>query len=295
MTRLRIGLIGMDNHKGEAYKRELFNYPDVEVIVLDLNDELPLLTGDLSAVLFCIEYPFWANLKDMESLIQTCSKHQVPFMPGFPFRCSPVAMAAKTAVERREIGDILAVKASYHSAAHTDNPQHSMLANTVHMVDLISWLAGSIPQEIYTMMADGNGDSYAVDAAFVYVRFDQGVVAVIDTGYSRSSRFFLAEEDIRLELIGTDGVISMDVFAAKNEFYGTHPFQVQWKYYGDDLIKHMIEQFLENIRHGRPLPVSANDGLRAVAAAWAAYTSASLGQPVLIEPIRIKHKGQVSG
>jgi|GEM_PF-7016924 len=285
MAPLRIGLLGLEPGMGKAFDRECYHDPDVETITLDQKDNARLSEGDLTltAVLCRMVEPWLTDPEELDAWIRTCANRRVPFMPAFPLRCAPAAITAKAAVDCGDIGDILAVKACIYSAAdavHTPNP---ILIPTLHMVDMISWLTGAMPREVYTLEA--------VDAAFVHVKFDGGAAAVIDIGCPKT-RPFHSEDKIQLELTGATGVISVDFHAEKNEFYGARLPTVQWKQYGDNPMRCMVEQFVEAVRNECALPASGKDIFPAVAAAWAACESSRRGKPLRVKWRKTVQEGQ---
>ncbi|NBD25433.1 Gfo/Idh/MocA family protein [Paenibacillus glycinis] len=270
-------------------------------------DYRQLLAGDADAVVICAENvrhaeltiaaaqagkhvlcekPLGISVAEMEAMIAACRENGVQLMTAFPCRYLPAVAEAKAAIARGEIGEIVAVKGTNRGS----NPGGwfvdrelsgggAVLDHTVHVMDLINWMLGAKVSEVYAYAATRFGAAEIDDAGLVHVKFDTGAFAVIDTSWSRP-RSFPTWGDVTMEIIGTDGVISVDGFAQKNEVYSDGDGKGTWSYWGDDMDELMIRDFVRALLDGAAVPVTGEDGLRSAEVALAAYESSKLGQPV---------------
>lgn len=118
---------------------------------------------------------------------------------------------------------------------------------------------------------------------FSHVKFANGVFAVLDPSWSRSSSF-PTWGDVTLEIIGTKGTLSIDAFSQKNDLYSDAAQKANWSYWGDDMDTELINSFVDSIVQGKPVSVSGEDGYLSARVGLAAYESARIGQPVQLKP-----------
>ncbi|GMK48625.1 dehydrogenase [Paenibacillus glycanilyticus] len=327
MKKLKIGLISFAHGHAYSYLASLAAMPEVEIVgIADESqsrvasivertglpyyaDYRELLATDADAIVICsenvhharhaiaaaearkhvlCEKPLGISVSEMERMIAAARDNGVQLMTAFPCRYLPAVTGAKAAIERGDIGDIVAVKGTNHGTNpggwFTDRALSgggALLDHTVHVMDLLNWMIGSEVKEVYGYAASRFGETKIDDAGLVHVKFAGGAFAVIDTSWSRP-KSFPTWGDVTMEIIGTKGSISVDGFAQKNEVYSDLAGKGSWSYWGDDMDRLMIESFVGSLLEGRPVPITGEDGLRSAAVALAAYESAKLGQPVAL-------------
>lgn len=326
MDKLKVGMISFAHGHAFSYLASLLALPNVEVMgIADplesrvsevvskhsipyYSDYKQLLEQDADAVVICsenvlhaeitiaaankgkhvlCEKPLGINAADMESMIAVCQENNVQLMTAFPCRYLAAVVQAKQAVDRGEIGDIVAFKGMNRGTAPDGwfvDPALSgggaLLDHTVHVMDLMNWFSGSEPQEIYAYAATRFNDKLAVDdAGMIHVKFENGVFGVLDTSWSRKAPY-PTWGDVALDIIGTKGVISVNGLAQINELYSNKVGSGQWNYWGDNMDEHLIRAFVQAILSGQPVPITGEDGMRSTLAALAGYRSIKEGQPV---------------
>ncbi|MFC5403109.1 Gfo/Idh/MocA family protein [Cohnella soli] len=270
-----------------------------------------LLSSDINAVIICsenvrhaewtiaaaqwgkhvlCEKPLGTTMKDMNDMVRACREAGVQLMTAFPCRYFPAVREAKLTVERGEIGTVLAIKGTNRGTMPGSwfvDPSLSgggaVLDHTVHVMDLMRWILEDEPDVVYAEMGRLFYDELTVeDAGLVHVTFRGGQKTVLDTSWSRGKSFPM-QGDVAMEIIGTNGMLSIDVYAQKNELYCDENARAEWSYWGDNPDKDLIEDFVQSIRLGTPATITGEDGLAAAAVALAAYESARLGVPVSME------------
>ncbi|GAB2694634.1 Gfo/Idh/MocA family protein [Paenibacillus thermoaerophilus] len=327
MSKLKIGMISFAHGHAHSYLHALLSLPhEVEVAgIADesfervaetvrkhglayYEDYRRLLAADIDAVVICsenvrhaehtiaaaeagkhvlCEKPLGVSVPEMERMIETCRARGVQLMTAFPCRFIPAVAAAKAAVDRGDIGEIVAIKGTNRGTMPGGwfvDPALSgggaLLDHTVHVMDLMNWLTGSRVRDVYAHAATLFHEGLAVDdAGMIHVQYENGTVGVLDTSWSRNGAF-PTWGDVTLEIIGTRGVISVDSFAQKNEWYDVRKGKGVWDYWGDSMDLAMIEAFADAIRRGEPVPVTGEDGLRSAEVALAGYESSKRGQTV---------------
>ncbi|WP_145325095.1 Gfo/Idh/MocA family protein [Paenibacillus xylanexedens] len=319
MKRLRIGMISFAHPHAFSYFRELAAIKNVEVVaiaddnmerVMTLLDQghisyyedyrIMLQLPEIDAVIICsenvkhasmvmesaragkhilCEKPLGISMDEMKIMIEICSKYRVQLMTAFPCRYLPAVLETKRALERGDIGQVVAVKGYNRGTAPEGwflDPSQSgggaILDHTVHVADLLRWLFNLDPTAVYAEQGHLFHDLAVEDSGMVHIELDQGVIAFIDTSWSRN-RTYPFWGDVKLDIIGTEGVIHMDAFAQTNEVYSDLEERARWSYWGERMNYYMLQDFVDSLLSGRSVLVSGEDGLQATAVALAAYES----------------------
>ena len=328
MNGLKVGMISFAHGHAYSYFYSLRQIPEVQIVgiadevrsrvdsivgeygVPYFADYRELLAQDVDAVVICsenahhaqmaidaanakkhvlCEKPLGTTLEEMERMIAACKDNGVQLMTAFPCRYLAAVVCAKEAVERGDIGDIVAIKGTNHGG----NPGSwfvdkqlsgggAVMDHTVHVMDLMNWLLQSKVTEVYAYAATLFQEDLGVDdAGMVHIKFENGVFAALDTSWSRP-KSFPTWGDVTMEIVGTKGVISVDGFAQHNDLYSEEAGKGLWTYWGDDMDTYMVRDFVRALLQGEPVPVTGEDGLRSTQVALAAYESVKLGQPVAL-------------
>ncbi|PYI53479.1 Gfo/Idh/MocA family protein [Paenibacillus flagellatus] len=327
MNKLKVGMISFAHGHAFSYLHSLLALPQVELVgIADevksrveevvgkhglayYADYRDLLAQDsLDAVVICSENAFHAQLtidaakakkhvicekplglsvEEMKRMIDACDENGVKLMTAFPCRYIAAVVNAKAAIDRGEIGRILAIKGTNRGSMPGNwfvEPELSgggaLLDHTVHVMDLMNWFTGSKVTEVYAYAATLFHEELKVDdAGMIHVKFENGVFGVLDTSWSRP-KSFPTWGDVTMEIVGTKGSISVDSFAQKTELYNDDAGKGQYLFWGDSMDHHMVESFVDALLSGAPAPISGVDGLRSAEVALAGYESVKLGQPV---------------
>jgi predicted dehydrogenase len=90
---------------------------------------------------------------------------------------------------------------------------------------------------------------------------------------------------VTLHVVGEKGTVDIDVFRQALTHYDDTSGRTKLLGWGDDLTARMVADFVDAIRAGRPVPISGEDGLRALEVVVAGYRSSEVGRPVTISDI----------
>ncbi|GGI44873.1 dehydrogenase [Paenibacillus marchantiophytorum] len=232
------------------------------------------------------EKPLGISKDEMQRMITVCKENGVQLMTSFPNRYIPMVVQAKDVISRGEIGRIVAVKATNKGEMiggwfndRTRSGGGSVIDHTVHVMDLLNWIFGSPAVEVYAEASNIFHDIEVEDTGMVHVKYANGVIAALDASWSRT-RAFPYKRDLTMELIGTEGVISIDYFAQINEVYSETMGHAEWSYWGDDKDQMLIEDFITCLKEKRPVSITGEDGYNSTIIALAAYESIRLKRPV---------------
>lgn len=330
MNKIKVGFISFAHMHATSYLQAMLNHEDVQIAgIADENEErvrpfyepngIPyysdyreLLQQPVDAVVICsenvchgefvcaaaeagkhvlCEKPLGVSEAEMLRMIETCHAHQVKLMTAFPCRFLTSVRRAKQAVDKGEIGDIIAIKGTNRGTMPSGwfldrslSGGGAVLDHTVHVMDLMHWFTGSKVREVFAHAKTLFHDTDVDDAGMLHVRFENGVFAVLDPSWSRS-RSFPTWGDVTMEIIGTKGVLSIDAFAQKNDVYCDEESKSLWSYWGDNMDDGLINSFVTSIRDNVAVEVTGEDGFYSARVALAAYQSASSGQAVTLERI----------
>lgn len=318
MSKVKIGMISFAHGHANSYFHHLVHHPDVQIVgIADENksrverhleqhqipyfaDYKELLQQDADAVVICsenvhharmtidaaragkhvmCEKPLGISEQEMNEMIDACRQQGVQLMTAFPCRYIPAVRQAKQAIDRGEIGEILAIKGTNRGSMPGGwfiDPALSgggaVLDHTVHVMDLMNWLLDCKVSEVYAESGTLFHDIPVDDAGMVHVKFENGAVGVIDTSWSRA-KSFPTWGDVTMEIIGTRGVLSIDSFAQYNEVYSDDRMKTQWSYWGDNMDEYMVAAFVDALRDNQPVPITGEDGFKSAQVALAAYES----------------------
>lgn len=238
------------------------------------------------------EKPLASRLDDGRAMVAKARERGVSLGIAFPCRFHAAADRAARAIRAGDIGKVRAVSATNHGQMPPGwfiDPALSgggaIMDHTVHVVDLLRWMTGAEVTGVYAekgRLREGVG---VEDLGLVSMELSNGAVATLDASWSRPS-LFPVWGDVTMEILGTAGVLSLDLFAQTHSLHrmrrGESGPDTQWVNWGDDMDRGLVGDFLEAIGEGRSPSVTGEDGLRALEVTVAAYRSVETGEAVIL-------------
>ncbi len=155
----------------------------------------------------------------------------------------------------------------------------AVIDHTVHVADLMRWTLRSEPAEVYAEISNSMHHQEYDDVGSLTITFDNGVFTTLDTSWSRP-KSFPTWGDVTMEITGTNGVVSMDMFAQDFALYSDKTMSASWVGWGSNIDLLMVQDFVSRVAAGEPVSVTGEDGLHAVEVALGAYRSYEAGAPV---------------
>jgi len=236
-----------------------------------------------------LEKPLTTDGADGRRLIETCKNKHVLLQTAFPVRLNTSIERARQQVEAGVIGDIIAVSATNRSKMpggwFVDEARSgggSVLDHTVHVTDVLRWMLRSEVATVYAEAGTMLHDIPVEDCGLLSMTFENGVVATLDTSWSRP-RSFPVWSDVTLKLIGTAGALHVDIYNQSGNLWTNDGSLTHERiYWGDVANEALVGEFIASIQQQRTPCITGEDGLRAAEVAWAAYDSIRLGQPVAV-------------
>jgi len=238
------------------------------------------------------EKPIATTLDDASIMVNECRDKGVELGIAFPVRHAPPVVRAKQLIDEGKIGRVIAVSATNHGRMpggwfidRALSGGGAVLDHTVHVADLLRWFLADEARRVYAEVDTRMHDIAIDDCGTLSIEFEKGVFATLDPSWSRP-KAYPTWGDVTMEIVGTSGVVSLDVFAQVLVHASDARNAVLYRPWGDDMDLALVTDFVESVREGRSPAASGFDGMKALEIALAAYESARRGEPVeLSHPI----------
>ncbi len=263
--------------------RELLQRDDIDAVAIVVPDDLHrevTLAAVAANKHILLEKPMAVTKEDCDAILRAAKASPKKFMVAHIVRFDPRSIVAKELIQSGKIGEIVHVTSrrnspilgARHYAGHCELVTHS----GVHDLDLVRWLVGSDYATVYAkgrkVKLPEEGISM-FDSILALYEFENGVI------YQMENSWILPEKypstlDARLQVVGTKGVINIDVHNPGLGIYTdeqTHyPELLHWPEIDDRVVGHIREEimyFVDCIINDKPVPVTAEDGYKAAMAA----------------------------
>ena len=237
------------------------------------------------------EKPLATTVADARAMIEACRLSGVQLGVALPVRSSPAMVALKDAIARGTLGTIRAVRATNPGqypgrwfGDPTEAGGGAAMDHTVHVADALRWV---LEEEVVRVHAELGGFLYGLpveDCGLLTLDLTSGAFASIDCSWSRPATY-PTWGGVTMHVVGDRGTVDVDVFRQALTHYDDVSGATKLVGWGDDLNALMVGGFVDAILDGRPVPISGEDGLRALEVVVAAYRSAGLGRPVAIAEV----------
>jgi inositol 2-dehydrogenase len=239
------------------------------------------------------EKPIALNLADAHAALAAVSKAGVRLQVGFMRRYDPAYAAAMKRVEAGEIGTPLIFK-----SVGRDKDQPPMAAyqsgvngmilynNTIHDFDLARWMMSDEVSEVHSYTTVAIRPEVAqygdVVASSVNLQYRSGGIGNIES-YVQAVYAY----DVRTEILGSKGAVFVGsiqqtpaVFLSANG--STHPLADHFLTRFADAYLAEVRDFIQSLLRDKPVKVTGDDGLKALAIAVAAENSHKQGKPMKV-------------
>jgi predicted dehydrogenase len=234
------------------------------------------------------EKPLAPNADDAKAMVDACAKNNVKLYTAFPCRFSPAFWQLKSAVESGDLGEILAARCTNQGMCPGGwfidtklSGGGAVMDHTVHVTDLLRALLGDEAKEVYCEASNGFAHSDYDDAGISTITFESGIYASLDASWSRP-KSFPTWGNVTMSVIGTKGVIEMDMFAQESVLYSDKTNKVSYQNWGSNIDAGLVTAFVKAClgdEASHKMLASGVDGLRAVEVVEAAYKSVASNQP----------------
>ncbi len=252
--------------------------PTVNVVVVVTP---PLFAPDIcrSAIEACkpllIEKPLATTAADARAMVAMVGESGVPLMTAHTLRFDHTIQKMKTLLPRigrsERVHLISRIETRATAPGHADGygKRGALLEIGVHMLDLVRFMTGEEVDETRCTM-DVLPATAPETAASIRLVTSGGTTCHIEIARVPLGRVG------RAEWWGSEGRLEVDWGASRiccHDGTGTHEFDLP----PSQTVLAAMAAFLQAVRDGSPMPVTGEDGCRAVEIAEACYQSAQLG------------------
>jgi scyllo-inositol 2-dehydrogenase (NAD+) len=244
---------------------------------------------------FC-EKPPALSLAEVAKMKAVVESSGTFFQMGFMRRFDAGYAAAKKQIDAGRIGQPLVFKATsrdpFRPSLEYANPASSggmLIDMGIHDFDLARWFMG----DVRTVSAIGATIAYPelatvgdIDNAIASLTFTSGKLGVVDL-----TRSGIYGYDISTEILGLEGTIRigylretpiMVMTKANGVSHDTVPyFMERFR----DAYTNQLQNFAQNVLHGRPAPITIDDGLEALRVGVAATRAQATGVSVTVADV----------
>jgi predicted dehydrogenase len=271
---------------GRPYDKagDLLARDDIEAVIVMAETSLHPALVDAAARagkhVLC-EKPLAITQSAAQGMIDICRKSNVKLGTIFPMRFNPAALALRDAILAGEIGTPVAVKATNPGKMPPGWFQDPALAgggavmdHVVHVADLLRWIFHTEVVEVYAEIDTRfTPDLQVDDLGVLMIRLANGMTASLDTSWSRP-KTWPTWGGLTIDVIGDHGVLEVDAFAEKLRLVEDRGPQSAFLSWGEDADLDLLRGFVDAIQRDTDVPVTGEDGLRALEVALCAYESA---------------------
>jgi len=227
-----------------------------------------------------IEKPLCLSEEELKEIIEKAQGSRGRLMVGFNRRFAPHAIIAKKNFKQSKPLMICArMNAGFLPKEHwTHDPIEGggrIVGEACHFIDLINFLAGARPVQVFATAVPLGGKIQTKDNVFVTIDFEngsRGCVLYTSLGNKNAPKEYI-------EIFGGDKVMTIDNF--KSALLYTSSGRRKYKLFGQDK-GHFNEfkTFIETIRQGLPAPIPLDELINSSLITLKAIESLRSGQPI---------------
>jgi len=282
-----------------AEPEALVDDPGVDAIVIvsptHTHRDLVIAAAQRGKPTFC-EKPPALSLNEVDEMRAAIDRHGLFFQMGFMRRFDAGYAAAKAQIEQGRIGTPLVFKSTsrdpFRPSLEYANPASSggmLIDMGIHDFDLARWFMGDVARVsvvgatiAYPELATV-GD---IDNAVVTLTFASGKIGAVDL-----SRSGIYGYDIATEILGSEGTVRIGylrgtpvMLMTKNSVaHDTVPyFMERFR----DAYTAQLQNFAQNVLHGRQAPITIDDGMEALRIGVAATRAQQSGTTVVVADVK---------
>ncbi|MBH0178619.1 MAG: Gfo/Idh/MocA family oxidoreductase [Nitrospira sp.] len=263
--------------------RALIEDPAVEAIIVVTP---PIFTREICKVAvqarkpLLVEKPLAASAADAKALVSEAQQAGVPLMTAQTLRFDSAIQEMRKRghligrSERLRLTSHIETKATAPGHADGYGKRGALLEIGVHMLDLVRFLTGEEVQEVRCTMdrLPPTAPDTVVSAQLTTVG---GTTCLLDIARVTEGRVGSAE------WVGLQGRLQVDWISHRLRWIGNTDRQ-EWEFPSSQTVRATLMAFLEAVEQRTPMPITGEDGLRAVEIAEACYRSAESGGALVV-------------
>jgi predicted dehydrogenase len=267
-----------------------------------------------------VEKPLATTREDADAIIAAAREHDALVRVGYSQRFRRDVFLGKRYIEEGRLGQVVGgaqrvLNSRAQAFAILERAHVSPVVDVLtYWLDVVGWyLEGNPPVEVYaaghgTVLREHAGADDLDDLTTAVVRYADGAVVSFTICYSLPADYPTMGQGIRLEIMGTEGTLLLDLDQRQNVVFSDrgvdHPYvQGQTKKLayvgtsssGDWALGRMFgpladetRAWLDHLTTGAPLSITTPEQARwALEVALAIETASASGQPVKVEAVSV--------
>ena len=271
----------------------------VSICTSDQHHLQPALAACQAGMHILIEKPLALCVEECEQIITAAKDASVKLMVAHILRFNQRYVEARKRIQSGQLGTVK------HFYARRNNPKRAarrlgdrcghhtiIFHNAVHDIDIMNWFADSEVVEAYAISQSGElmSEGFPIsDTVLSILKFNNGAGAIMENCWIYPDTYPTLVDAVT-EVTGTKGKIVLDFRNQGGISYtesGVEYFENSYwpEIYGlvSGDLHHELEIFLHCIIHDIEVPVSGEDGRKAVAAAQAIVASLESGKSEIVK------------
>lgn len=292
------------NVRGYTDYHELLREPDIDAVSISVP---PGVQREIAVAAMragkhvLLEKPISISLEDAQKIAETAKETNTVAMVGYVERFNPSLRRTKALIQNGKIGQVYKVSSRRASRFGVKpdwvfSETGMMIHNIGHDLDIIRWMMEDKIVSVYAM-----GGSYMrkvpgqPDNLTVLLRFENGGMGLIENSWTLPSRYPIEENDTRIDIMGTEGVLKVNNFdqtiAMCNEENGYWiPGILRWPGGVEEeggldhyALKDELEYFIKAVKREVPPLLSVDEAVYTLKVLIAANESERTGLTVAIK------------
>lgn len=228
-----------------------------------------------------LEKPIANNVEDALEIVNSARRMGVSLLIGHVERFNPVVLKMKEIIDSGKLGHVVSISAKRVGILPPRINDVGIIVDlAVHDIDVISYLFGEYPTDVYAI--DGNlrgmngvtlGRVGLEDRASIMMKFNDGRAGIIETNW-------LTPHMIRkLDIVGFDRVAYLDYIEQTISIHGKDMVE-DIKLKKEEPLVRELRHFVNVIRNGEKEFITGEDGIHVLRIALAATESYKTGNVV---------------
>lgn len=265
----------------------------VSVTTAEMDHRAPVIAALDAGKAVLVEKPMATTLADAEAMIAAAERSGGLLMPAHVVRFDPKYAALKAAVDRGELGDVVAITARRHRTRRhvaSHGRVHLALVTCIHDLDIMLWInqAGVRSVRAVHRLASQPGQPHGI---WALLTFTNGVVGIIESAWMVPDDIVPALGDA-FTVVGTAGEARIEsdgpgVLLATDAGQRRPDVSYEAALHGvtGGALKEELAHFVARVHdRGRRPAVMATDGVNALRVALAMIDSAERDEEIILAP-----------
>lgn len=220
-----------------------------------------------------VEKPIAFTLDEAKEMVDAAEDAGVKLATGHVERFNPAVLEAKRLIDKGVIGEVVSASAKRVGPFPPRIKDVGVTIDlAIHEVDIMFYLFDSPVSRVYANMGSRLEKCEYEDHAELMMKFESGTVGVLETNW------LTPYKKRQLEIIGVDGIISIDYIDQAVKVYGKNAQKVNVEH--KEPLKEELNSFLSAVINDEEPKITGEDGIHALKVVLAAMKSAKSKNPI---------------